>query len=539
MIEMERLATILADRRRWRRMPQDQIDRSLTLVLIGFSAGHEGFGQEAVSSFYEFARERLHPSQRAHVVTSLARLAESWGRTDGTHQLGQAFVAVMLLDDDDAVVSTAALEAAQVMPLENGDPMTGPRAVLDLAAQASDDRRATMLSGLVTMGDERVASLLVDAWPTLDADTRSALIAAAGSAPPSTAACEFLTSVLDRGDEIAGDLAGSVAGSLLRQLRVAAGQLGALYAGRGIVDAERVFPTWAVAEDEVPIRIRGCPSRQELARRFAPCLQRAARDEEYPRLLPHVLAELGLEDAAFAEAVCAAEETGRPHLQGGVATALVPVSVPPGWFAPDALVEWGILNPFGPTRTHLLEVPCAGGSAIVYAMHNPFEWRCLVAGRVSTGEPERLREVLLAMAKQYQFGDNLLMTSLPHWVKVRDDVGAVGQAFFERLHQRSLESGSATEESAKAAIQQLRRLRANPPAEMQRQVQDAFRTFERAVKGEPPKRQRAGASASPGWTPTEYAKWFQAASSAKHRAAVEPMFLECWNAAQRFQREGT
>jgi hypothetical protein len=539
MIHMDTLGATLAKPRSWTRMDAGTLDESLMLALVGFCAGHEGFGQEAVARFYTFAQERLPPSQRAHIVTRLGRLAEAWGRKEGSQPLGQAFVAVMHLDDDETVVATAALEAAQVMPLEGDDPMTGPKAVVHVAAQVDEGRRATILSGLVTMGDARVAAVLVDAWPALAPPTRSALITAAGNAPPCLGACEFLVSVLETGEPIAGDLAGSVAGSLLRQLRVADGRLPSPYAGRGIVEAERVFPSWAVGEDEVPIRIAGRAPKEELARRFGPRLQRAAREEEYPRLVPHVLAELGVEDAAFAEAVCAAMEYGRRHLQGGVATDLLPVSVPPGWFAPDALVEWGILNPFGPTRTHLLEVPCAGGSAIVYAMHNPFEWRCFVAGRVPAEQPEQLRAALLAIAEQYAFGDYPLMTSLPHWVRVRDDVpDADGHALFARLHRRSLDCGTAPEERAADALRELRRLRKNPREEMQRQLRQAFETLERVGKGDAPNPQSAGSGASPGWTPAEYAKWFTLASSAKHREAVEPMFLECWNAAQRFQREG-
>jgi hypothetical protein len=316
MIQMDKLGSTLAKPRSWTRMDTAAVEESLMLALVGFCAGHEGFGQEAVARFYAFAQERLHPSQRAGLVTRLARLAETWGRREGSQPLSQAFVAVMHMEDDETVMATAALEAAQVMPLEDGDVTTGPKAVVQVAAQVHDDRRTPILSGLVTMGDARVVSVLVDAWPTLAAETRSALITAAGSAPPSVAACEFLVSVLDSGEPIAGDLAGSVAGSLLRQVRVADGRLESPYAGRGILDVERVFPSWAVGEDEVPIHVRGRAPLEELARRFGPRLQRAARDENYPRLLPHVLAELGVEDAAFAEAVCAAMEEGRRHLQG-------------------------------------------------------------------------------------------------------------------------------------------------------------------------------------------------------------------------------
>jgi hypothetical protein len=62
----------------------------------------------------------------------------------------------------------------------------------------------------------------------------------------------------------------------------------------------------------------------------------------------------------------------------------------------------------------------------------------------------------------------------------------IGQAFFERLHRRSLDCGAAPEERATAAVRELQRLRGTRTWRCSGSCARPFGTFERAVKGELP-----------------------------------------------------
>lgn len=103
------------------------------------------------------AEERFELMQ---AVTSLV--------TDGTTSINalNPFVSVEV---DFSVASTAALNYAVLMPLDQGDPMTGPKYILGLARSHPDqDMRTALLAGLISLGDQRVTELLIGQWSLLD-----------------------------------------------------------------------------------------------------------------------------------------------------------------------------------------------------------------------------------------------------------------------------------------------------------------------------------------------------------------------------------
>ena len=81
--------------------------------------------EEGFESLYAYAVENLDAGTRRQVVADLGELLEAFGREHGTCPVN-VLRHPLLSDPDFGVVSTAALVAAQTMPLTGEDPLTGP-----------------------------------------------------------------------------------------------------------------------------------------------------------------------------------------------------------------------------------------------------------------------------------------------------------------------------------------------------------------------------------------------------------------------------
>jgi hypothetical protein len=101
-------------------------------------------------------------------LSTLNELAEQFGRDHGQCPLASAFRLFIHVDDAPQVVSTAALNAAQLIYDAEGGPMAGPRALLRHADMVEEDtRRAAIIRGLLQFGLTEVNALVLDQWPNL------------------------------------------------------------------------------------------------------------------------------------------------------------------------------------------------------------------------------------------------------------------------------------------------------------------------------------------------------------------------------------
>ena len=105
---------------------------------------------------YELYVKRIPPSQRIeNYKASSAEIING-----KMHPIGLA--PYLCLDNDIGIVSTAALDYSVLCPLENDDPLTGPKTVIDLVKKGTITLPAAAIGGLLMLGDQRVMELLTE-----------------------------------------------------------------------------------------------------------------------------------------------------------------------------------------------------------------------------------------------------------------------------------------------------------------------------------------------------------------------------------------
>lgn len=274
----EKAEKLLREPEQWPQLDETELIQLMTvsswLVAIKDDAGLD----ENFERLYAYVVDNLDPDTRRGIVADIGETLEAFGREHGTC-LVTVLRAWLLSDPDWGVVSTAALVAAQVMPLTDEDPLTGPKAILELALEsAGSDRQGAMVTGLASLGEADVLALIDATWETLDGDARSDVLLRMGSGTPTVAAIDFLVSRLERAADTGWEgPIGHVVASLV-QLRKAASDSGRGGAAGGRVrDIDRMFPSWGGEPGENPIAVRQIYTADEIGERIGKRLQRLAR----------------------------------------------------------------------------------------------------------------------------------------------------------------------------------------------------------------------------------------------------------------------
>ncbi len=155
-------------------------------------------------------------------------------------------------------VALASVSFATLMPLEDGDEMTGPRTLVRMAAHADDDgARIGLLAGLLQLGDTRVLPLLASVWDVLEPGSRAAMAALPSPSRLAFAASvQFWLGALEAGEPAAAD-------ALVRIAREAE--------PARVLDVRRKFPAHA-ADDRDEIAVLDDVSIPEYGARIAPRL---------------------------------------------------------------------------------------------------------------------------------------------------------------------------------------------------------------------------------------------------------------------------
>jgi prepilin signal peptidase PulO-like enzyme (type II secretory pathway) len=175
------------------------------------------------------------------------------------------------------LVSTAVLEMAQRMPLENNDPMTGIkffRKFVEINRSFEEERHAAILSGLLLLGDRRAVPILRGSWRLLGQEGRMSL-SRSFSGFVYAGVIDFFLDWLEDSSE--GDF-GKIAAALVRMPFTAAHQ--------AVIDIERSFP---ISKDSTTYRLVGEWSFQEYGRIIEPRLRDLLRRESEPKVLPLVM----------------------------------------------------------------------------------------------------------------------------------------------------------------------------------------------------------------------------------------------------------
>jgi hypothetical protein len=237
---------------------------------------------------------RLTVDRRLRLVLKMGETFDRTGRERGYTAGASALLPLIYRDSDLNVVSTAAIVLAESGPSAS-EPLQGPRYVIELARRCEDSqRKGSILGGLAHMGDARIYSLVLEAWPSCDVEAKMEILRTMGASEPAVAAFEFIVAGLEIG---ASDEAvfGSAAGILRRLTLKAQGRIPSASFGRGFIDVERSLPSWTSATRSEVVRVNRCYSVREFARQIAPRLRALATNESRPQVIPTVLTELGVD----------------------------------------------------------------------------------------------------------------------------------------------------------------------------------------------------------------------------------------------------
>jgi hypothetical protein len=184
-----------------------------------------------------------------------------------------------LLEPEAHIVAMASLDMAVLSPIEDGDPLTGPKHLLEIFRDRGAKNRAGIFAGLLLLGDRRVTRLL---WDARDELTRDELRTVAES----QSGCVWAATVefwLDWLEGLPGDAEdwrfGLVAWALA--------QIPGAMRVPEVLDGERLFPVTADLAE--PIRnLRKSPFGES-----APAVLRrlctVERREPEPKVLPLVI----------------------------------------------------------------------------------------------------------------------------------------------------------------------------------------------------------------------------------------------------------
>jgi hypothetical protein len=182
---------------------------------------------------------------------------------------------------------------AQSISPESGDALTGPKHVLQLADRFDGERKGSILGGLASMGDSRICALVREAWPSCSFEAQRVILEMAGGGPPTVAAFEFILDVLELNPADETHF-GYAAGALRKLSRKADGDEASSASTRGFMDIERALPDWSSTSEDDVITIKRRYSVADFVPRVEARLLALVANERNPKVLPYVLAELGV-----------------------------------------------------------------------------------------------------------------------------------------------------------------------------------------------------------------------------------------------------
>ncbi len=206
---LHELSAIAADPSRWPALDEDTLLLIVFQQCLFFAHSGDAGAAEALGELYPHVAARVEPRERLDLLERVTSAVEEGGTPV------PALLPFLQHEPDASLVALAAGSYATLAPLENGEPLSGPRAVLRMAEHAEDEgTRVGLLLGLLELGDRRVLPLLREGWALLPESGRVALAAMRPSSPMAFAAtAEFWAGALADAE---GEALDAVAGALAR-----------------------------------------------------------------------------------------------------------------------------------------------------------------------------------------------------------------------------------------------------------------------------------------------------------------------------------
>ena len=233
-----------------------------------------------VRALFALYRRYLGMADVARRQALLSRMTEFV--SDGRQNRYLALLCFVSADSDGQIISGAALDIAMVMPIDAGDPLTGPRHVAThscgllrakLGGPASDDE-GHAAAGLLLLGDMRLLPMLEEIWERLTPEGRRRMVKRRSNLA-SALAVEFLLRRLeaDTDEEYHGEL-----GAFLFNLP----EIASKQPVNALLDIRRNFGLPAGQE---PMELVGKETMSEAFARIGPRLKALVDRESEPKVL--------------------------------------------------------------------------------------------------------------------------------------------------------------------------------------------------------------------------------------------------------------
>jgi hypothetical protein len=178
-LSRDQLDALSADPAAWAALGPDDLRQLLFYQCLSCGLRPVADAMARLMDLAGVAAGRLPPAVRLVVVSYVARAVE---RVHRQHDIREGagctsgLLPFLLQDPDPSVVSAAACELAILLPLAEGNPLTGPSHVASLIDEVEqEDARAGLIAGLLLLGDLRVEGLVERAWRRLDDEGKQTL----------------------------------------------------------------------------------------------------------------------------------------------------------------------------------------------------------------------------------------------------------------------------------------------------------------------------------------------------------------------------
>ena len=233
-----------------------------------------------IRTLFAFYRRYLGMADVARRQALLTRITDFV--SEGRQNRYLALLCFLNADTDGQIISGAALDISMVMPMDAGDPLTGPKHVakhgcgglrLKMGGPRSDDE-GHAAAGLLLLGDMRLLPMLEEIWERLSPTARIRMVQRRSNLA-SALAVEFLLRRLeaDKEEEYHGEL-----GAFLFNLP----QIASKQPINAILDIRRNFGLPAGQE---PMELAGKESMEEVFTRIGPRLKALVDRESEPKVL--------------------------------------------------------------------------------------------------------------------------------------------------------------------------------------------------------------------------------------------------------------
>jgi hypothetical protein len=466
------LELLLSDPGTWPTLGPERLGHLLFYACLSYGLRPDPGDPEPLLRLHRDACSMLPPSIRLGLVGQLSSSVERVMRRDGAEiraAAPNALLPFVVQDPDPAVVCAAAASYAALAQEETDDELEGPRAVAALAAERSDDEgKAGLVGGLLQLGDSRLSTVVAGQWRWLGFDGRQSLALLIQSFHRVTMlTVTFLLEWLEGVSEAPESPEyGTVAATL--------GRVGRHALEHGVVDLRCALPATRVPPED-GVRVIREWTGEEVAPLVASRL-RAVSAVHASSLLAGVASLWGLQAEACELGLAAVREQvevdnpGRPRAR--VSDPVMLPAVPPWERHNDSAIEWGILNPLGPTihTLHLVPFGSEGVLALVHTTYAPGRSAAWVIATCDVMTP--LRAVLVEAFDRNGADDHFLFRTLPDYVLVGSQMGVAARDLAE-LFARALIAIGAGSGAARAAERRASLLRADPWGTVEAEVHGA------------------------------------------------------------------